>query len=74
MNGDPSPSERLSDRSDVVLLLRRVVDQEGQIVQVEVQLVSDAPGVERWLRFRGAAGLLPAMQSAVSNGPGIRTG
>jgi hypothetical protein len=61
-----SPPERLSDRHDVVLLLRLLVDRHGQVVQGEVGSIEDDQADERWVRFRGADGLLRAVQAVLA--------
>jgi hypothetical protein len=62
-------SERLQDRQDAVLLLRLVVDRQGQVVQGEVGLIEDDQDAERWVRFRGAGGLLGAVQACLARSP-----
>ena len=63
------PAERLQDRQYVVLLLRLLVDRQGQIVQGEIGSVEDGQGVTSWVRFRGPDGLLGAVQACVAPGP-----
>ena len=62
-----SDVERLSDCHYVVLILRLLVDKHGQIVHGEV---GGAAGErdERWVRFRGADGLLGAIWTRLSSG------
>ena len=66
-----SALERLSDSQYVVLILRLLVDKHGQIVHGEV---GGAAGErdERWVRFRGADGLLEAIRTRLSSGGGAR--
>ena len=66
-----SAIERLSDSQYVVLILRLLVDKHGQIVHGEV---GGAAGErdERWVRFRGADGLLEAIRNRLSSGRGAR--
>jgi hypothetical protein len=59
---DRSPPERLSDNQYVILLLRLVVDRQDHLVQGEVGPVEDDQDVQHWVRFRGADGLLGAVQ------------
>jgi hypothetical protein len=63
-------SERLEDQQYVILLLRLLVDRQGQVVQGEVGSVEDAPDVEHWVRFRGLGGLAGAVHAALAGGPG----
>jgi hypothetical protein len=63
-----SPPERLSDQHYVVLLLRLLVDRQGQVVQGEVGSIEDDQTDERWVRFRGADGLLGAVQAVLAGG------
>jgi hypothetical protein len=58
--------ERLSDRQYAVLLLRLVVDHRGEMVQGEVGPVEHDQGTEHWVRFRGAEGLLGAVQACLA--------
>lgn len=59
--------ERLSDSHYAVLILRLLVDKEGQIVHGEVG-GTESECEERWVRFRGADGLLAAVQARLSSG------
>jgi hypothetical protein len=63
------PAERLQDRQYLILLLRLLVDRQGQIVQGEIGGVEDDEDVTRWVRFRGPDGLLGAVQACVAAGP-----
>jgi hypothetical protein len=64
------PGERLQDRQYIILLLRLLVDRQGeQIVQGEVGSVTDDQDVAHWVRFHGADGLLGAVQACVASGP-----
>ena len=66
-----SAIERLSDSQYVVLILRLLVDKHGQIVHGEVG-GAEGQHDERWVRFRGAEGLLDAIRSRLSPGGGTR--
>ncbi len=66
-----SEIERLGDSHYVVLILRLLVDKEGQIVHGEVG-GAEGQHDERWVRFRGANGLLDAIRSRLSPGGGTR--
>ena len=70
MVADLSPPERLSDRRDVILLLRLLVDRRGQVVQGEVGGIEDDQDGEHWVSFRGADGLLGAVQAWLAGEPG----
>jgi len=55
--------ERLSDRQYVVLLLRLLIDAEGNIVYGDAGGPEEHdPEVERWIHFRGPDGLLEAVR------------
>jgi hypothetical protein len=57
------PVEKLSDKQYVVLLLRLLVDADGQIVSGDAGGPGEQnPDIERWVRFRGPDGLLGAVQ------------
>ena len=65
--GSCPPVERLSDRQYVVLLLRLLVDRQGQIVYGDAGGPTEAdPTDEEWVHFRGPAGLLDAVQQWLS--------
>ena len=58
-----SVPERLSDSRYTTLILRLLIDRAGEVLQGEVGgLVGDQPAAQ-WVRFRGSAGLLPAVQA-----------
>jgi hypothetical protein len=61
--------ERLQDRQYIILLLRLLVDRQGQIIQGEISSVEDDQDVAHWLRFRGPDGLLSAVQAFMASGP-----
>lgn len=63
---DAAPPERLADQREVTLLLRLLVDRHGQVVQGEVGSIEDDQADERWVRFRGADGLLRAVQAVLA--------
>jgi hypothetical protein len=66
MTGFP-PVERLSDRQYVILLLRLLVDREGQIVYGDAGGPDEDDATrERWVHFRAPAGLLGAVQEWLS--------
>jgi hypothetical protein len=54
--------ERLSDQQDVTLVLKVLVTRRGELVRGEVGGLAADQHTERWVRFRGAAGLLGAVQ------------
>jgi len=58
-----STPERLADKHDVTLILRLVVDAQGHLIHGEVGGLEDAPEFQHWVRFRGADGLLGAVQT-----------
>jgi len=59
-----SVPERLSDRQCVVLLLRLLIDADGNIVYGDAGgPEAHDPTVERWVHFRGSHGLLDAVQA-----------
>jgi hypothetical protein len=61
------PVERLSDRQYEVLLLRLLVDRDGQIVYGDAGGPEENdPTQERWVHFRGPTGLLGAVQEWLS--------
>jgi hypothetical protein len=58
----PPLVERLSDKQYVVLLLRLLVDNQGQIVYGDAGgPTQDEPSREEWVHFRGPEGLLDAV-------------
>ena len=58
-----SVPERLSDSRYTTLILRLLIDRAGEVLQGEVGgLVGDQPAPQ-WVRFRGSAGLLPAVRA-----------
>ena len=61
-----SPREPLSDQQYLVLLLRLLVDHQGQAVQGEIGSIEGDQDVEHWVRFRGSDGLLGAVQAALA--------
>jgi hypothetical protein len=65
-----SPPERLSSKQYLVLVLRLLVDLEGQVVQGEVGTVEDDQDIEHWVRFRGLDGLTGAVQVVVTKSLG----
>ena len=68
----PPGVERLSDSRYVVLILRLLVDKDGRLVHGEVGGPNgeEEAQTERWVRFRGAEGLLGAVQAYLSHGTG----
>ena len=68
MSQEPD-GERLQDRQDVILLLRLLVDKQGQIIQGEIGSVQDDRDIEHWARFRGPDGLLGAVQACLASRP-----
>ena len=63
----PPGVEQLSDSRYVVLILRLLVDKQGRVVHGEVG-GAEREEEERWVRFRGADGLLGAVQAWLSSG------
>lgn len=62
--------ERLGDhRQYVILILRLLVDRDGQVVQGEVGGIKDRHDTERWVRFRGAERLLGAIHDWLAARP-----
>jgi hypothetical protein len=59
------PPERLADRQYVTLILRLLVDGQGDLVQGEVGALEADQGPETWVRFRGADDLLTAVRSCL---------
>ena len=55
--------ERLSDQQYVTLVLNLLVDRRGELVRGEVGGLAADQHTERWVRFRGADGLLGAVQA-----------
>jgi len=56
-------TERLSDRQYVVLLLRLLINADGDIVYGDAGGPEEHdPTVERWVHFRGPDGLLDAVR------------
>jgi len=60
---DVSTPERLADKHDVTLILRLLVDAQGHLMHGEVGGLEDEPEFQRWVRFRGADGLLGAVHT-----------
>jgi hypothetical protein len=60
--------ETLSDNRYVVLLLRMLVDRQGQVVHGEVGGVEEHDQ-ERWVHFHGSKGLLTAVHAWVRSHP-----
>jgi hypothetical protein len=60
--------ERLGDQWYVTLILRLLVDRQGQVVQGEIGGPEGGQDAERWVRFRGAEGLLEAVHAWVGTG------
>ena len=56
-------SERLEDNTAVSLILRLLLNGEGQIVSGEVGSMASTGGHQKWLRFRGSVGLIEAIGS-----------
>ena len=64
----PPLVERLSDRQYVVLLLRLLVDRQGQIVYGDAGGPTEGePAREEWVHFRGPEGLLAAVLQWVAS-------
>jgi hypothetical protein len=61
--------EQLSDSRYVVLILRLLVDKRGRVVHGEVG-GADGGEEEHWVRFRGADGLVGAVQAWLSSSRG----
>ena len=61
--GNVSRPERLADQQYVTLILRLLVDRQGQLVQGEIGEPEGDQHAERWVRFRGADGLLEAVHA-----------
>ena len=58
-----SRPERLADQQYVTLILRLLVDRQGQIIQGEIGGLEGGQDAARWVRFRGAEGLLEAVHA-----------
>ena len=58
-----SRPERLANQRYATLVLRLLVDREGQLVQGEIGGPEGDQDAERWVRFRGAEGLLEAVHA-----------
>jgi hypothetical protein len=58
-----SRPERLGDSQYVTLILRLLVDRKDQLIQGELGGPQGGHDPELWVRFRGAEGLLEAVQS-----------
>jgi hypothetical protein len=59
--------ERLGDQRYVTLVLRLLLDREGQLVQGEIGGPEGGQDAERsWVRFRGGEGLLEAVHVCVA--------
>jgi len=65
----PPAIERLSDRQDVVLLIRALVDREDRLLSGEVGGPDEDGGPERWVRFREPGGLAAAVQTWLAGRP-----
>jgi hypothetical protein len=64
-----SAPEQLSESRYVTLTVRLLVNRDGELVRGEVGgLVANQP-TERWVRFRGAGGLLRAVRTWLSSAP-----
>jgi hypothetical protein len=61
--------ERLSDQQYVTLILNVLVDRRGGLVRGEVGGLAADQQTERWVRFRGAEGLLGAVQAWLTGEP-----
>ena len=59
----PIDVERLSDRQEVILLVRALVDPQNQLLSGEVGGPEEYGGPERWVRFRAPGDLAEAVQS-----------
>jgi len=69
----PPSVERLSDRQYVVLLLRLLVDREGEIMYGDAGGPTETePAAEDWIHFRGPEGLLDAVLRWLDRHPGTR--
>ncbi len=58
--------ERLAENVAVSLIVRLLIGKDGQITSGEVAAVSADEHRQRWLRFRGSAGLLEAVQATLA--------
>jgi len=58
--------ERLKDRQHVIVLLRLLVNREGQVLQGEVRSVEDRQELRGGVRFRGPEGLVAAVRRLVA--------
>jgi hypothetical protein len=58
-----SRPERLADQQYVTLILRLLVDRQGQIIQGEIGGLEGGQDAARWVRFRGAEGLLQGVHT-----------
>jgi hypothetical protein len=62
MPSSPPDVELLSDNHYVVLLLRMLVDRQGQVLHGDVGGVEEQDE-ERWIHFHGSDGLLTAVNA-----------
>jgi hypothetical protein len=58
-----SRPERLTDQWYVTLILRLLVDADGHLVGGEIGGTEGGENAQRWLRFRGAEGLIEAVHT-----------
>ena len=65
-----SRPERLANQRYVTLVLRLLVDREGQLVQGEIGGPEGGQDAERWLHFRVAEGLLEAVHAWLASSHG----
>jgi hypothetical protein len=65
-------SERLADNRSVSLCLRLLVDLHRQIISGEVGALSADEQSHKWVRFRGSAGVLEAVQAWLAELPDTR--
>ena len=67
MTNDQGP-ERLGDHQHVTLILRLLVDRQGQVVQGEIgEPEGDQVAQRSWVRFRGGEALLQAVHVCLAS-------
>ena len=62
-----SAPEQISDSRYVTLILRLLVDRSGELVKGEVGGQAAHEATEHWVHFRGASGLLAAVQASLAD-------
>ena len=61
MSGSPGV-ERLSENRYIVLLLRLMIDSQGQVVHGDVGAFEEEEEKEHWIHFHGPDGLIEAVR------------